>query len=113
MGFIVVLVSVVVVYVFVGVRDVPVEPKSYVLRVYGEVWGCALIWYGGGGVVLVVVECELWWVGGGEGVVASGGLWCDGVYGGWCIWGVVAMVGCCVLVGCVFSVVVVLCFRLP
>jgi hypothetical protein len=113
MGFMVVLVSVVVVYVFVGVRDVPVEPKSYVLRVDGEVWGCALTCFGGGVVVLVVVECGLWWVGGGEGVVASGGLWCDGVCGGWCIWGVVAMSVCCVLGGCAFSVVVVLFFRLP
>jgi hypothetical protein len=56
-GFVVVLVSVVVVRV-VAVLDVPVRRSSYVLRVGGGVWGCAILY--GGGVVHVFVVVVVW-----------------------------------------------------
>jgi hypothetical protein len=50
----------------------------------------------------------------GVGVAAIGGMRCGGVYGGWGIWCVVAMVVSYVWSGCVVFWVGVMCFyRLP
>ena len=45
-GFVVVHVSVVVVFVCVVVRSLPVKRNSYVLRVNVGMWGCALLYAG-------------------------------------------------------------------
>jgi hypothetical protein len=106
-GYIVVLVSVVVVREFVGVWCLPVVRNSYVLRENVGVWGCAL--YCVGGVVHVVVVLGRWYVVVGAGVAAIGRLWVVGIFGGLGICSVVAMVVCCDVV--VVVMVVVVCFR--
>jgi hypothetical protein len=106
-GYIVVLVSVVVVRVFAGVRCRPVIRNSYVLREGVGVWGCALFCVGG--VVRVVVVVREWYAGIGVGVAAIVRLWCVGVSGGLGIYVVAAMFVWCDVV--VVVVVVVCCFR--
>jgi hypothetical protein len=92
-GYIVVLVSVVVVRAFMGVWCRPVVRNSYVLRESVGVWGCALFCVGG--VVRVVVVLRRWCAGVGVGVAAIVRLWCVGVFSGLGIYVVAAKCVCC------------------